>query len=623
VSDDRMDLVDGLTLDLLRGFLLHDGQPVHLRPQSYEVLKYLIQNRGRLISKAKLFDQIWEGRAVTDGSLVKCIEEIREALGPKGRQCLRTVRGRGYIFDPEPHRACEGVATPSAQPDVGAPASSELPAPRHEEGRFHWLPVAALVSASALLLSGVVLAFINSRSGSRAIASVAVLRFVHETGDTDLDYLSEGLADGVVTLLSTIPQLRVVAESSSFKYKDDVDPAEVGRALNVQAVVVGRIETQPGAFQIMVELVDARDRTHLWGKRYSVAAEDLREVRSDIGRAIAGRLHLGLTDAQERQLSNQETKSALAYEYYLNGVFYRRKLGFDNVRKALDYFTRATAYDPDFARAWAGIADADLYFAGNSMLDSSGLIGRARAAAQRALQQDQMLAEAHLAQAIIHQDEWEWAAAEGEYKRAISLNPSLVFAHVMYGATFLNSMGRHEEALAQIRRAEELDPLRSDLRNAEALALAFAGRRAEALEMVRRIEKNGTADTIRRGFGLVYALNGMHAEAVEEYRKAIQTDGETNEILCYLGYALALSGDTAGALSVLRKLTTTTQYVSPAELAIVYVGLGDKDRAFAMLEKAYAAHDLQMLFLNADRHYDSLRSDPRFADLIRRVGLQQ
>jgi tetratricopeptide (TPR) repeat protein len=294
----------------------------------------------------------------------------------------------------------------------------------------------------------------------------------------------------------------------------------------------------------------------------------------------------------------------------------------DGITKSLDYFEKALALDRNFAPAWVEVARVNDFLAGNSMLNPKEPLARAKAAVQRALALDETLPDAHLQFARIKRSEWDWAGAEQEYKRAIALNPNLAEAHGKY-SSFLSIMGRHAEALAENKRAQDLDPLRIGLRRQEAFALLLARRYDEAVE---RSEQTLSLEQPTHGIpyfgvGLIYGATGRYHQAIAAYQKAISIMGETTSVRCYLGSTLAMAGRKREALSILSKLKTTQEYVSPAELAVLYVGLDDKESAIASLERAYAVHDRQLENLKVDPQLDSLRPDPRFQNLLRRVGL--
>ena len=303
------------------------------------------------------------------------------------------------------------------------------------------------------------------------VTSIAVLPFVNESGNADLEYLSDGVSESLINSLSQFPQLRIIARNSAFQYKNkSTDPKEISDALGVQAVLTGRVAQRGDDLLVSVELVDARDRRQIWGERYSRKSTDIQALERDITRAISEKLRLKLSGVQEQQLTKRATQNPEAYELYLNGVFLFRQPGIEGVKKSLDYFNQAIALDPNFAPAWLEVGRVNSYFAGNSVVDPKEPLAKAKAALQRALELDGTLAVAHSELARIKQSEWNWAEAENEYRRAIELNVNLAEAHQRY-SHYLSLMARHEEALAENKRAQELDPLRLSLRRQEAFAL--------------------------------------------------------------------------------------------------------------------------------------------------------
>jgi tetratricopeptide (TPR) repeat protein len=360
----------------------------------------------------------------------------------------------------------------------------------------------------------------------------------------------------------------------------------------------------------------------MWGEQYNRRAADLQAVQAEIARTISEKLRLRLTGAQEQQITKQATQNPEAYQFYLTGLFYVRKGNIENTRKALDYYNQAVALDPKFALAYASMAVSYSNLTASGA-DPAELLAKGRAAAQKALELDDSLAEAHAALAIIKRDEWDWSGAENEFKRAIELNPNLAAAHGNY-ALYLSRMGRAAEALAEIKRAQELDPLRIAIKSGEASILYFARRYDEAIQVNQNVIKmQPDYANAHIYLGFAYAAKGQHAEAITAYQKDIGISGETTSTLCFLGYAYAMSGKRDEALAILNKLKTTKEHVSPVELATLYVGLGDNEAALESLERAYQAHHPQMQYLKVQPHHDALRSEARFQDLMRRVGLPQ
>jgi eukaryotic-like serine/threonine-protein kinase len=475
------------------------------------------------------------------------------------------------------------------------------------------LVIVALVSAIGFYK------YFSNRSS--AITSIAVLPFTNASGDANADYLSDGISESLIDKLSQLPGLKVIARTSAFKYKGkDFDPQEVANALGVEAILSGRVVQHGDQLQVRAELINARDKTQLWGEQYSRNVKDVQGVQEEIAKAISEKLRVRLTGAEEQQLSKHATTNPEAYQRYLNGVYFIRK-GSTGAAQALEQYNQAVSLDPKFALAWTGVSAANLVLANNGLIDPKEAIPKAKAAIKTALELDDTLPEAHVSQAVAMLNEWDWTGAEREFKRAIDLNPNLADAHSRY-ARLLSLLGRHTEAVAEAKRSEELDPLDLRLRAREGGILYFARRYDEALQTLEGVLKLAPDDAtslIYRAYA--YDGKGMYKEAVAAYQSSIKAGDTTTSTQIYLGYALTQLGKKSEAQAILENLKTTKEYVSPAELAILYVGLGDKDGAVDMLEKAYAAHDLQMQYLKVELRYDSLRSDPRFVDLMKKVGL--
>jgi len=486
----------------------------------------------------------------------------------------------------------------------------------------HKHAIALLLVMLLVAIAGSAYFFYFAKSSQAAIDSVAVLPFTNTANDPNAEYLSDGISGSLINSLSQLPQLKVIAQSSTFKYKGkEIDPQEVANALGVQAIVIGRIVRLGDTLQISVELVNARNKTQMWGEQYNRKAADLQAVQGEIARTIVEKLRVKLTGTQEQQVTKHATENPEAYQLFLNGEFSGLKGRIEDERKALDYYNQAIGLDPNFALAYVQVAEAYDYFASTSLSDPKDALAKANEAVHKALELDETLAQAHTMLGLIKLEEWDWSGAESEFKRALDLNPNLARAHGVYGS-YLTIMGRSTEGLAENKRAQELDPLNIHAKLGEGLALLNARRFDEAIRQLQHvIELQPDFSLAYYVLGVCYAMKEMYPEAIAEYQKFTSIEGEKTENQIYLGYAYAMSGQREKALAILNKLKTTKEYVSPAELAILYTGLGDKDGAFHELERAYAAHDLQMQYLKVEPHYDSLRSDPRFSDLMRRVGL--
>ena len=466
--------------------------------------------------------------------------------------------------------------------------------------------------------------YFRSQNSHIAVHSIAVLPFTNVNKDTEMDYLSDGISESLINSLSQLPGVTVIARSSAFKYKDtEVDLKDVAKALGVEAILTGRITQRGDNLLISVELVNASDKTQMWGEQYNRKPTDLLQVQAEISREIAYRLRLRLSEVQQRQLAKPTSVNPAAYEMLLKGRFYWNKGGNEDRKKAIEYHQQAIAIDPNYALAYAELANAYSILGNDGVIDPQEGVHKAEEAAVKALELDGDLAEAHKALAYNKQLAWDWAEAEREYKRAIELNPNYADAHAYY-STFLSLLGRREQAIGEAKRAKELDPISVRI-NISVFVTLFNCRQydqaLDILKQMRELDPNHPLTHLYSGY--TYAAMGRYPEAIAAYKEGM-SPGETDASgRISLGYAYAKAGQREEAQTILRELQKSKQYVSPAELAILYAGLSEKDQAFLSLERAYEVHDVQLQYLNADSHFDSLRSDPRFADLIRRMRLPQ
>jgi serine/threonine-protein kinase len=483
--------------------------------------------------------------------------------------------------------------------------------------------LAALIIA--LLAGGLFIYSAYFRGGAGAdFRSIAVLPLGNSGGDTEMDYLSEGISESLINNLSQLSGVKVIARSSSFKYKHNVEnPREIAKTLNVATILTGWVMRRGENLQISVELINARDNTQIWGEQYSRRADDLLAIQSDISREIADKLHPRLTLSEQKQLVRHETKNSVAYELLLKGRFYRAKGGTESRKRAVEYFNEAISVDPNYALAYAELAFTYRILVGSGSLDPKEFTPKAEAAALKALELDETLADAHFALAFLKMNAWEWSAAEFEFKRAIELNPNLARAYIGYSG-YLSRLSRHDEAIAEIRRAKELDPLSTIINGNYGLILYFAGKYDEAIKVLREtLEFDPNFSFAHLYLGYNYSAKAAFAEAVEAYRKAFSLGQETPSNKIYLGAAYAGAGAREKAEKILSELETAESYVSPAELAVLYTALENREKAFASLEKAFALHDLQLQYLATDPAFRSLRDDARFTDLLQKIGLPQ
>jgi TolB-like protein/Flp pilus assembly protein TadD len=459
------------------------------------------------------------------------------------------------------------------------------------------------------------------------IDSLAVLPFVNDTGDSEMDYVSDGLSESLINNLSQLAGLKVIARSSAFRYKGkNANAEEVAHALGVKSILTGRVLRNGENLQINVELMDARDKTQVWGGQYNRSGRDLMAVQQEIARDISRNLRLKLSSLQQSRVGNLHTSNSEAYELYLKGRFYWNKRTGESLKKSLEYFNQAIEKDPSYALAYVGLADAYIVIPYFSVGTAQECYPKAKAAATRALEIDETLAEAHTAMAAVLMNyDWNLQESNREFERAIELNPNYATAHHWYARENLVIMGQFDRSLAEMRRAQELDPL-SLIINANFGKAYFNARRYD--EAILRLRKTVEIDqsffVAHHYLGSAYAMKGDYAAALSEYQKAHQLNENDPHVVALTGRLYAVTGKRAEALSTITQLRSmaTRRYVPDYSIALVYAALGEKDQAFGLLEKSYRDHTVDMITLYYDPLIDNLRSDPRFADLQRRIGLK-
>jgi TolB-like protein/Tfp pilus assembly protein PilF len=450
------------------------------------------------------------------------------------------------------------------------------------------------------------------------------LPFTNAAGDPELEFVAEGLSEGIINKLAQLPGLKVISRSSTLRYKEDqVDPKRIARELGVQAILMGRMTRLENTLQVSAELVNANDNTRMWGGQHTRQAEGWVAVQSELAEEIARKLRGQLSAVESERLMRRETGNPHAHELFLKGRFLWRKGGVENWKKAIEHYQEATVLDPNYALAHSYLAGSYKALMGNSILDPGEFKRAAEVAVQRALELDEGLPDAHYTLANLKTDAWNWSEAEREFERAIELNPNLAAAHNAY-SSYLSLVGRHEEAITAIQRARELDPLSVIIRANVGYRLYFARRYDEAIEILQetlRVDGNFALGHILLGYA--YAAKRMYPEAISSYQEAIKTGGDTPGTQIYLGAAYAHAGESQKAHAILKRIQKDGNYVSPGELAVLHCALGQREQAISLLNQAYETRDLQLQYLGVDPAFDSLRGDARFQDVLRRIGLKQ
>jgi len=620
--------------------LLREGEPVPLTPKVFDILITLVENRGQIVEKDDLMKRVWPTTFVEEGNLTQNVSLLRKALGESagGSQFIETVPRRGYRFvapvtetsvDHGPHeeqRAASqnGHAQPIMQNIVAAPngvVTSE------NKGLTSILPLQTsrfgiAVTGAAVVIAVVALIYFSVRSkagdlGSESIGSIAVLPFVDEAGDPDAEYINDKIAESLINSLSKLPQLRVVPRSVVAGYKgQSVDPRKVGKELNVRAVVTGKMSKRGDMISIQADLIDLQNVAQLWGQHYDHKLADVMLVQDDISRDIFENLRLKLNVEEKKQLE--------AYRLYLKGRNSWNKRTADELQRGIEFFNQAIAIDPNYAAAYAGLADCYNMLVVYGALQPKDGFPKAKEAAMKALDIDENQAEAHSSLAFI-KFRWDWdrAETEREFQTAIKLKPAYAPAHQWY-SSYLIAVERFDEAIAEAKRTEELEPLSFVASSHLGWIYYLAGKNDEAIEQCKKIlDLDPNSFPARRYLGLAYEAKGKYTEAINEFQTGVKLSGSPL-MLALLGHAYAASGKRAEAQQILNDLEQlqAQRYVSPYTVAAIYAGLNDQDQAFNWLEKAVAERDIWLMNLKVDPVFAKLRTNRKFTDLLARIRLR-
>jgi len=465
----------------------------------------------------------------------------------------------------------------------------------------------------------------RSERVSKVIDSIAVLPFENASRDSEHEYLSDGIAGSLINILATVPKLRVMAQSTVFRYKGrEIDPQAVGRDLNVRAVLTGRLIESGGSLRIGVELVDVATGTQLWGAQYDRKPGDIFAIQDEISNEISGKLRLQLTRAEKKRLTRRHTEDAEAYRLYLQGRHHWSRWTEEGFYKAIEYFQQAVVKDPRYALAYTGLADSYVLLGWNSYLAPNEAFPKGKVAAMTALQLDPDLGEAHTPlAAVLWLHDWKWQEAQAEFQRSLELNPTYPTANHWY-AEYVMTMGRQVEAIAKMKNSQELDPLSLIINVAIGWASYMARRYDEALEqLLRTVELEPNYPVTYWILGLLYRKTGRYELAISVGEKGVNLSGGSPLMRAALAHTLGESGRGQEALQRLEDLRKLAKhkYVAPYFFAGIHIGLGENDRAIEYLEKSYEEHSHWLIYLHIDPSMDGLRNNPRFQELLKRVGL--
>jgi len=638
-ANNTVTLFNGFILDRTRGCLVHSGKPIHLRPQSYQVLEYLVTNAGQLISKDKLIEAVWNGRAVTDGAVGKCIEDLRVVFGEEGRQYLRNVRGRGYIFDRDEanfqttHTEELDVIRVVVEQEGNGEAhttvrKSDSPQTRT---RLRSLTTAVFVALVVLFVTvGTYWLFAGRQpTTTQKIESIAVMPLKNESGNSEVDYLSDGMTESLITSLSRLPGLSVKSRGVVFRYKDkDLEPRKLASELSVQAILSGRFVQRGDDVTLYVSLVDGKTGNQIWGEQYERKLGQLAALQLETSRDIAERLNSKLRASDETQLSHGSTQNSEAYRAYLKGRYYwnNPRLGY---HKSREHFQQAIDLDPTYALGYAGLSHYYGFAAANGMAAPDENWQRAESAAKKSLELDDTLSETYNslsgAQLYYHHD---WTAAEVSFKKGIELSPAAPEVRHHYSRCLI-LFGRNEEAQTQMQRVLELEPLSVSYNINAGKLFYFTRQYQQAIDQFNNtLELDPNSIAAHDWLGFTYEKMGDEKEAIIEWSKLLllrkQEDAALQLRSAYerSGFAAAVKMLAKHRLTELDNQVKSGDYVAASEYVTVYTRLGDKEKAFLWLEKATMERNRFALEFKINPLYDSLRGDPRFQQLADRVEIK-
>ena len=521
---------------------------------------------------------------------------------------------RTRLFDPR-DTASKGSPGKVAEPDKAA-----LPRIDRKSNGM----IAAVAGVILLAVVGVGGYWLYGDRPRKQIESIAVMPFVNETGNADMEYLSDGMTDSLINSLSKIPNLSVKARSTVFHYKNQaVDPTTVGKELAVPAVLNGRVVQRGDNLAVYLSLVDTKTGDQIWGESYERKLADLVTLQKEITREVSQKLDLRLSGADVQRVTKTSTENAEAYQLYLKGRHHLIKSTPPEIEFAIKYFQQAIDLDPGYTMAYVGLADA--YRAPGAERFPAEALTKSKAAALKAIELDDTLADAHAVLGfIIFWYEWNWAESEKECKRAIELDPKNSDAHLFY-AHLLSNLGRHEEALNEARLARELDPLNVRTNALEGQYILHAGRVDEALARLNATKELDPNNWMAHLFTTsAYIEKGMYPEAIAEGRRTNEIQAHSRSF-SFLGYALARSGNREAARTELARmlLQSKDRWISPYSVALVYDGLDDHEQALTWLERGVEQRDPRMVFMLVEPKWNSLRSEPRFKKIMRAVGFPE
>jgi TolB-like protein/DNA-binding winged helix-turn-helix (wHTH) protein/Flp pilus assembly protein TadD len=607
-------------VDPRSGEMRKKGFRVKLQDQPLQILLTVLEKPGEMVTREELRAKLWPADTFVDfeHGLNAAVKRLRDALGDTADnpRYIETLPRRGYRF----------IGT--TVPDASQPEQIKSP-PR----RRVWLLACALLIVFAVVLfvenaGGLRSRFLSRSAAQAPIHSLAVLPLTNLSGDPEQEYFSDGMTEVLTDDLSKIGTLRVVSRTSAMRYKATKKPlADIARELNVDGVIEGSVQRSGNRVRITAELIDARTDQHLWGQSYERDLGDVLLLQSAVAQAIAERIHARLTPEEESRVRSISVVNPDAYEAYLKAGFYGFTGTHAALKRAQGYYEDSVRQDPRFALAYAGLADCFLDQGAFRLMAPQDAYRQASGAIQKALQLDQALGEAHGSLGYLNwQFGWDWQAAEKELRYAVELNPNSIKGHESL-VWFLAWSGRREEALAEVGKMQQLDPAYPFIPLQES-GVYYHLRDYKSLVEAGEKSVAGYPNGWQSHYFLAvgYEGSGRPAQAIPEYQRAVELSEADTDTIAGLAHAYTVAGKRTEAEKILRELQTRskTDYVSPYMISVIYAGLGNKDKAFEFLEKAYKEKSPDVAyFLRADLRIDALRSDPRFQDILDRMNFPQ
>ena len=610
------------------GELRKQGMRVRLEGQPLAILQILLDRPGTLVTREELQKKLWPGDTFVDfeHSLNAAVKRLRAALNDSADQprFIETLARRGYRFV----APVSGSVTDMAGGAV--PIAPAVPSTTTHTRIPRWLPTIVAICVICVIAT---LGWLRWRNRTAVpngppVRSLAVLPLQNLSGDPSQDYLADGLTEELIGRLANIHGLRVISRTSAMHFKNtQLSVPEIAKTLAVDAIVEGSVIREGGQVRVHAQLIRGSTDEHIWAGQYQREYRGLLAVEDEVARTITEQVKVSLTPQERLSLASTHPVDSEAYEDYLKGRYYFNQRTQDALNKSIGSFQEAIARESGYALAYSGMADAYAMLGFRGGFPSNDALARAKVAALRAIELNESLAEPHASLAFIAEThEWDWASAEREYKRALELNLGDARTHNWY-AGYLMYVGRFEEGISEAKRAQELDPLSLPVNNALAGRLLAGGHYDEAIEQAQKtLQLDPHFAPAHQTLGWAYLHRGKREEAIQEFRTALQLSGtEDTDLMLDLGFGYATVGKREEARKILATLKSLHQrgLVPSGSIGILYGALGDSNEAFAWLERAYEERDPQLTYLKAGRRFEPLRHDPRFRELVHRVGLPE